>query len=66
MSVYHYARFNNATTGYAEGQHIANTMENLGLGQDTTDFADMEDHSTYSNDVRGNLNSFECFNGSWL
>lgn len=58
VSVYHYARFNNATTGYAEGQHIANTMENLGLGQDTLIFADMEDHSTYSNDVRGNLNSF--------
>ncbi|WP_260449743.1 GH25 family lysozyme [Ligilactobacillus murinus] len=58
VSVYHYARFNNATTGYAEGQHVANTMENLGLGQDTLIFADMEDHSTYSNDVRGNLNSF--------
>ena len=58
VSIYHYARFNDAATGYAEGQHIVNTMENLGLGQDTLVFADMEDHSTYSNDVRGNLNSF--------
>jgi len=58
VSVYHYARFNDATTGYAEGQHVVNTMENLGLGQDTLVFADMEDHSTYSNDVCGNLNSF--------
>ncbi len=58
VSVYHYARFNDATTGYAEGQHVVNTMENLGLGQDTLVFADMEDHSTYSNDVHGNLNSF--------
>ncbi|GAB9259299.1 GH25 family lysozyme [Ligilactobacillus animalis] len=58
VSIYHYARFNDAATGYAEGQHVVNTMENLGLGQDTLVFADMEDHSTYSNDVRGNLNSF--------
>jgi len=58
VSVYHYARFNDAATGQAEGQHVVNTMENLGLGQDTLIFADMEDHSTYSNDVRGNLNSF--------
>ena len=58
VSVYHYARFNDAATGYAEGQHVVNTMENLGLGQDTLVFADMEDHSTYSDDVRGNLNSF--------
>ncbi|MEY8736003.1 GH25 family lysozyme [Lactobacillus sp. AN1001] len=58
VSVYHYARFNDAATGHAEGQHVVNTMENLGLGQDTLIFADMEDHSTYSNDVRGNLNSF--------
>ncbi|WP_304651774.1 GH25 family lysozyme [uncultured Ligilactobacillus sp.] len=58
VSVYHYARFNDATTGYAEGQHVVNTMENLGLGQDTLIFADMEDKSTYSNDVSGNLNSF--------
>ena len=58
VSIYHYARFNDAAIGYAEGQHVVNTMENLGLGQDTLVFADMEDHSTYSNDVRGNLNSF--------
>ncbi|WP_010690263.1 GH25 family lysozyme [Ligilactobacillus animalis] len=58
VSIYHYARFNDAATGYAEGRHVVNTMENLGLGQDTLVFADMEDHSTYSNDVRGNLNSF--------
>ena len=58
VSVYHYARFNSTTTGYAEGQHVANTMKNLGLGQDTLIFADMEDRSTYSSDVRGNLNSF--------
>lgn len=58
VAVYHYATFDNASAGHAEGQHAANTMQNFGLSKDTLIFADMEDKSTYSVNAQANLNSF--------
>ncbi|MEY8661371.1 GH25 family lysozyme [Ligilactobacillus faecis] len=58
ISVYHYATFNDATSGYAEGQHMATTLQNLNLAKDTLVFADMEDVNTYSVDIADNLNQF--------
>ena len=43
VSVYHYAQFNDAKTGYEEGQYAASKLNALGLNKDILIFADMED-----------------------
>lgn len=58
VEVYHYATFNNQSSGSSEGKHAASEMKNLDLDADTLIFADMEDASTKKASVGDGIEAF--------
>ena len=58
IAVYHYATYNNASSGLNEGRYAAKTMKSLGLGTGTLIFSDIEDSSTLSPQVKDGTNGF--------
>ncbi|AUJ29432.1 GH25 family lysozyme [Liquorilactobacillus hordei] len=58
VAVYHYATFSDSSSGSAQGQHVAQTMQNLGLDKNVLIFADMEDKTTLSDSIQPALYAF--------
>lgn len=58
VAVYHYARFNNASSAVSEAQQVIRSMQVLGMPKSTRIFADMEDDDTAVGSVGANLNRF--------
>ena len=58
VAVYDYVKFNSTSAAKSEAAYMVNYLKKNNIAEDTTIIADMEDTSTYSTNVAGNLNAF--------
>ncbi|WP_125982667.1 GH25 family lysozyme, partial [Loigolactobacillus iwatensis] len=58
IAVYHYAKFASASAAAGEANLLISDLRSLGLSKNTLIFADMEDTSTYTTGIQGDLQNF--------